>query len=300
MGRQCWPGVLTYEEVPDSDPEVRISANVHPISVETRRIGTPTECSENDNVSEDSHAGLSRLIESCSSWLTLQRRVAWIVRFCQWVADKWIAGSTGPLTLEELNQSTELIVRRVQNESFPEDVKEVKLNKEVKKSSKLRNLRPVLVDVELRVGGRLQKAVVLWWDQKHPVILPKRHHVSQLIVRHYDESAAHSGREQTLCELRRMFWIIGGRGLVKKTIRSCIRCRTMNAKLLEQFMGSLPRARLEAYHPPFAFTSVDLFGPLTVKWAAGPRNDGHVCSHVSRLALCIWMRRPHSKQMILL
>ena len=89
------------------------------------------------------------------------------------------------------------------------------------------------------------------------MILPKRHHVSQLIVRHYHESVAHSGREQTLCELRRMFWIIGGRGLVKKTIRGCIRCRKMNAKPLEQFMGSLPRPRLEAYHPPFTFTGVD-------------------------------------------
>ena len=37
-------------------------------------------CSENDNASEDSHAGLSRLIESCSLLLTLQRRVAWIIR----------------------------------------------------------------------------------------------------------------------------------------------------------------------------------------------------------------------------
>ena len=37
-------------------------------------------CSENDNASEDSHASLSRLIESCSSLLTLQRRVAWIIR----------------------------------------------------------------------------------------------------------------------------------------------------------------------------------------------------------------------------
>ena len=86
----------------------------------------------------------------------------------------------------------------------------MKLNKEVKKSSKLGNLRPVLVFRVLRVGGRLQKAVVLSWDEKHPMVLPKRHHVSQLIVRHYHESAAHSGREQTLCELRRIFWIIGG------------------------------------------------------------------------------------------
>ena len=60
----------------------------------------------------------------------------------------------------------------------------MKLNKEVKKYSVLGNLRPVLVDGVLRVGGRLQKAVVLSWDEKHPMVLPKRHHVSQLIVRY--------------------------------------------------------------------------------------------------------------------
>ena len=36
-----------------------------------------------------------------------------------------------------------------------------------------------------------------------------------------------------------------------------------------QFIGSLPRAGPEAYHPPLTFTGVDLFGPLTVKWGRG-------------------------------
>ena len=38
---------------------------------------------------------------------------------------------------------------------------------------------------------------------------------------------------------------------------------------MEQFIVSLPGARLEAYHTPFTFTGVDLFGPLTVNWDRG-------------------------------
>ena len=146
----------------------------------------------------------------------------------------------------------------------------------------------MLVDGVLLVGGRLEKAVILSWDEKHPMVLPKRHHVSQLIVRHYHECAAHSGREQTLCELQRMFWIISGRGLVKTTIRGCIRCRKMNAKPLEQFMGSLPRARLEAYHPPFTFTGVDLLGPLTVKWGLRNRETMGMFVHMSHDSRCVF------------
>jgi len=93
------------------------------------------------------------------------------------------------LTLEELNQATHVIVPSIQNECFPEDVKELKKNREVKKLSKLAILRPVLLDGTLRVGGRLQEVAVLSWDEKHPIIPPKGRHVSQLLVRHYHESA---------------------------------------------------------------------------------------------------------------
>ena len=62
---------------------------------------------------------------------------------------------------------------------FTKDVKELKKNKEVKKSSKLANLRPVLLGGTLRVGRRLQEAAALSWDEKHPMLLPKGHHVSQ-------------------------------------------------------------------------------------------------------------------------
>ena len=96
------------------------------------------------------------------------------------------------------------------------------------------------------------------------MILPKDHRVSQLLVRHYHETATHSGKEQTLCELRRTFWIVAGRSLVKGTTRNCVKCRGLNPKREEQLMGPLPRARLEACYPQFSYTGVDLFGSLTV------------------------------------
>ena len=140
----CWLSAK-YEEVPESDPEMRALANVHPVSVRTHRSDNYTDdCSETDNTPEDRHGGLKKLIESCVSWPVLQRRVAWIVRFCQWITDGRVACFTNPLTFEELSQSTEAIVRSVRNECFSEDVKEVRQKKEVKISSKLGNLRPVL------------------------------------------------------------------------------------------------------------------------------------------------------------
>ena len=71
-----------------------------------------------------------------------------------------------------------------------------------------------------------------------------------------------------MCELRRTFWIVAGRSLVKGTTRNCVKCRGVNPKR-EQLMGPLPRARLEACYPPFSYTGVDLFGSLTVKWGHG-------------------------------
>ena len=51
-------------------------------------------------------------------------------------------------------------------------------------------------DGVVRVGGRLQRAQ-LEYLEKHPALLPKGHHVTDLVVRHYHGQVHHQGHQIT-------------------------------------------------------------------------------------------------------
>ena len=64
----------------------------------------------------------------------------------------------------------------------------------VNKSSSIRSLDPFMKDCLLRVGGRLRHAIIKA-EAINLIILPKKAHVVDLLVRHYHAEAGHSGRE---------------------------------------------------------------------------------------------------------
>ena len=88
-----------------------------------------------------------------------------------------------PLSVEEMDLAGKEILKNVQRESFPEEVLKPSLTK---KSSAIVKLDPKMVDGLLRVGGQLRHAPIEA-DAKYPIILPKRHHVTELIIREYHE-----------------------------------------------------------------------------------------------------------------
>ena len=96
-----------------------------------------------------------------------------------------------------------VIIRAVQSESFSEELKSDRRIAEsnepetVPKSSKLYRLDP-FVDNNgvVRVGGRLRRAT-LEFGEKHPVLIPKKNHVADLITRHYHRQVHHQGRQIT-------------------------------------------------------------------------------------------------------
>jgi len=135
---------------------------------------------------------------------------------------------------------------------------------DIPSTSKLVNLDLYIMNNIIRVGGRLRKSS-LPLSEKHPVLLPRDSHITQLIVAHRHKQIHHQGRGQTLNEIRRQgYWILGGSRVVAHYINNCVQCRKLRRPVEEQKMADLPSDRVEPT-PPFSFCGMDSFGPFVTK-----------------------------------
>ena len=117
----------------------------------------------------------------------------------------------------------------------------------------------------LVVGGRLDASPSISERAKHPVIVPRGHHVSKLLMREAHHAVGHQGRDHTLWRLRERFWVIGAGVDVRKMVKSCVVCRKVNAQPQTQLMADLPRSRVTAERHAFEGVGLDVFGPIAVK-----------------------------------
>ena len=113
-----------------------------------------------------------------------------------------------PVNTQELQNAEMEILKAVQREVFKEEIsllcsvdaqgsQDRNTFRSIKKSSTLYRLDPFLdKNGTFRVGGRLKHAD-LTTAEKHPVVLPKKGHVTGLIISHYHDSIEHQGRGRT-------------------------------------------------------------------------------------------------------
>jgi hypothetical protein len=203
-----------------------------------------------------------RLSERYSNWVDLKRATAWMLRLRK-LLHKDADVSSGPLTLEETRLAGVFLIKWVQGRYFSTELLQLQSGKAVNKSSRLRDLDPIL-DSEgvICVGGRLRRAALL--SYKHPYIIPHEDHMADIIVREMHE-ISHQGVEWTLSYLRRQFWITKARSKIKRLISSCVVCKKLRGKPLVQKMADLPEVRVQPNKPPFSAVGVDCFGPFYVK-----------------------------------
>jgi len=116
----------------------------------------------------------------------------------------------------------------------------------------------------LRVGGRLSKTNIPY-DIKHPIILPAKSPISELILRSVHHALGHLGRNSILAEVRQRFWIVRASALIRQLLSKCVICRKYRSQVLQQKMADLPLDRTVSEEPPFSRVGVDYFGPFHVK-----------------------------------
>ena len=185
------------------------------------------------------------------------------------------------VTVAELQTAEKEVLKIVQREQFHEEIQVLEIlklvgeapdrktarqrNVAIKRSSCLYRLDPFLdEDGLIRVGGRIKRAN-LPFGTKHPVVLPRKSHITALLIRFCHVKVNHMGRGITHNELRqRGYWVVGGSSAVSNCISRCVTCRKLRGCLQFQKMADLPLDRVEP-SPPFSNCTVDFFGPFLIK-----------------------------------
>lgn len=201
--------------------------------------------------------------EKFSSFKKLLRVIAYCIRFatnCRTEKDK--RPNALYLSANEISSSITCILLCIQKEHFSDEINMLQCSKSER--SKLNSLCPFLSDDGLlRVGGRLQNAKIEF-SQKHPILLPKDHHITSLIVRDIHLTTLHGGNNLTLATLRMQYWVPSARNLIRKIIHNCVKCHRFTVKVKHQLMSSLPASRVSP-SKTFAHTGVDYAGPVDIR-----------------------------------
>jgi transposase InsO family protein len=168
----------------------------------------------------------------------------------------------GPIQVAELQEAKRRWMLFVQHQEFATEIK-VLSNGGLITKGPLRCLSPFLQDGILRVGGRLQHSDESF-ERKHPILLPAKNNVTNMIFRAFHLRLLHIGPQGLLAMVRSEFWPLRGRDSARKVVHLCQRCFRARPIPLQQPMGQLPKQRVTP-SKPFSFTGVDFAGPMQVK-----------------------------------
>ena len=118
----------------------------------------------------------------------------------------------------------------------------------------------------VRSVGRIGRTDYFDFEVICPIVLPKDHALTRLIIEHAHLAVKHLGIQATLNHLRLAgFWLVHPYQSVKNVINPCIICKKFNA-LSYRYpkVTNLPKHRVNLIRP-FIHVGVDFTGHLMVR-----------------------------------
>ncbi|KAL0881929.1 hypothetical protein ABMA27_001688 [Loxostege sticticalis] len=198
-----------------------------------------------------------------SQFNRMSRAAAYALRFIHNLRNK-NDRRTGPLGVDELRDSVNMLARLSQLESYPSEFKLLSQTGSLKTKHNLSKLNLFIGEDKLiRVGGRIEYSSNFNYDKKHPILISSKHHFSVLLFRYEHARLLHAAPQALLFALRERWWPVRGRDLAKKVMHQCIICTRFRGKVIHPLMGNLPLERITPTYP-FMRCGVDYAGQMLV------------------------------------
>lgn len=230
---------------------------------------------------------LLNIFNNFSDILKLQRTIAYCLRFSfnfRNPKDKLI----GPLQVIELQKAMLIILIVLQKDYFFAEIDCIQ-NKKVLRNKAINSLNPFIDSNGLiRVGGRLSNAD-LPFSQRHPILLPAKCHVVNIMLRREHLRLYHAGSQTVLNNFRLRYWPLNGLRAVKRILHNCLPCHKFKAKCAEQIMADLPKDRVSTCRQ-FLRVGVDFGGPFLLKTSnlrKAPKVKAYIAIFVCMNTKCV-------------
>lgn len=212
---------------------------------EEKTMSLVTADNSNDSI-------IYELSKRFSSWNKYVRTVAYILKFINRLP-------RGPINADDMIKAELEIIRAIQNVYFSQYVSNITSSKGLTRA--FAKLKPFIDNGIIRVGGRISNANEDY-DYKHPMLLPRRDHIVNLLVDHYHRRHLHTGPETLISILRHRYWIIAARCIIRHRIHLCNYCFRVKPKVTHPIMADLPSYRVNPETKAFIHTGCDYAGPF--------------------------------------
>ncbi|XP_053686496.1 uncharacterized protein LOC128736038 [Sabethes cyaneus] len=216
--------------------------------------------------------------QNFSKWSSLLRCTALVFRFVNNLKRVRKERLSGPLTQRELAEAETYLFRLAQSEVYADEIATLAVNN-AQKRTRINIIRhnPLFRDAFLdesgivRVRGRISACEFIDRDAAEPVILPRNHHVTRLIINDLHERFNHQNHLTVVNQLLQRFRIPRLKATYQAVRKDCQYCKNSQAQPQPPMMAKLPQARLTAFSLPFTHMGVDYFGPIQV--SVGRRSE---------------------------
>ncbi|XP_062538287.1 uncharacterized protein LOC134206576 [Armigeres subalbatus] len=273
-------------------PEEKWPANTHSIAV------INTELRSHLHLHFQVHEPII-VVNKFSQWFPLLRTTAYVFRAIKNMREKIrnTPKAYGPLTRSELITAECYLFQVAQRSIYGEEIAVLsatssdlrrKPEKQLPKSSPLFRLCP-FVDERgiLRIRGRTNACQYIDRNTANPIILPREHGITKLVVLDVHRRFLHQNHEIVINELKQRYYIPRVKAVYKSIRNNCQVCKNERARPQPPLMADLPPSRLAAYSRPFSHMGVDYFGPMMV--SVGRRVE----KRWGVLATCLTVRAIH-------